>query len=69
MRVAIHHLLAAVPYPLLDDSHWRSRHDLRAHSMVPEAVHTATYQPKFAKQWMKVLVQNDAIHEWRTPFR
>jgi hypothetical protein len=29
-----------------------SSHDQGAYSVVPEAVHTATFEPEFAKQWM-----------------
>ena len=65
MRVAIDHLFATVPDPLIDDSHRRSCHDQCAHSVMPEAVHAATFQPEFSKEPMKVLVENDAVHERR----
>lgn len=69
MRVAIHHFLAAVPDPLLDYSHRRCCHDQSTDSVVPEAVHTAPFQPEFSEQWVKMLVENCAVRERRIPFR
>jgi len=58
MRVTIHHCLAAVPYPLLDDRHRRSCHDQGAYSVMPEPVHTTAFQSEPAEQGVKVLVEN-----------
>ena len=49
MRVAADHLLATVSDPLLDYFDGRSRHDQSAHPMMPESVHTATFQTEFAE--------------------
>ena len=56
MCVAANHFLAAMPNPLLDYLDWCSCHDQSAYPVMSEAVHTATFQPEFAKQWMKVFV-------------
>ena len=37
--------------------------------MMSESVHTASFQTEFAKQGMKVLVENEAVHERCLPFR
>ena len=63
MRVASDHLFATMSDPLLDYLNRRSCHDQSAYSVVPEAVHAATFQSELAKQWVKMLVENGGIHQ------
>jgi hypothetical protein len=32
--------------------------------MMPESVHAATFQSEFAKQRMKMVVENGTVYEW-----
>jgi hypothetical protein len=52
MRVPTYHFFATVSDRLLNYLNRGSSHDQGAYSVVPEAVHTATFEPEFAKQWM-----------------
>ena len=65
MSVAVDHLLATMPNPLLDDNNLCTCHDQSA----AESVHTAAFQAEFAKQGMEVLIENGAVREWCLPFR
>ena len=69
VSVAIDHFLATMPDPFFNDNHRCSCHDQGADSVVSEPVHTATFQTEFAKQRMKMFVENDAVHERRLPSR
>ena len=69
MRVPVDHLFRAVPNPLFDDHHRRSRHHQRTDPVMPEAVHTTTFQAEIAEQWVKELVQHDAVDERRAALR
>src|SRR5712692_1933683 len=69
MRVASNHFFATVSDPLLDYFNRRSSHDQGAHSVAPESVHSTTFQTEFAKQWLKMLIENGAVHEWCLPSR
>src|SRR6266481_1782293 len=67
VSIAIHHLLASVPDPLLNYNHRCSCHDQSADSVVPESVHTSTVQTELAKQRVKMLSENSRIHERGLP--
>jgi len=56
MNVAPDHFLAAVPNRLLDDLNRCPSHNQGTYPEVPEAVHTATFQPECTKQWVKMLI-------------
>ena len=62
MGIAIDHFLAPVSDPLLNDNDGRTCHHQRAHSVMPEPMHAASFESELTKCRVKMLVQRDAVN-------